>query len=248
MHRLVAFAGLAATSLAIPSAMAQSMALTPAKQAELAARVPGAKPGDVHVSPIPGLYEISTGAFVGYISADGRFLVSGDIYEIDARENLTEARRSQARLRTLATVDERDMIIFSPEQPKHTITVFTDVDCGYCRKLHSEMAELNRLGIRVRYLAYPRSGPGSPSWATMEAVWCAKDRQEAITKAKSGGDVGPATCGATPVARQYELGEEVGVRGTPAIITDSGDYLGGYMPARQLAAYLDQHRRASVVR
>jgi len=125
--------------------------------------------------------------------------------------------------------------------------VFTDVDCGYCRKLHSQMSELNELGIRVRYLAYPRSGPDTPSWEKAEAVWCAKDRKDAITRAKKGEKIErDAACKDTPVAADYELGEEMGVRGTPAIITETGEYLGGYLPPPQLAKYLDHVKSEQV--
>jgi thiol:disulfide interchange protein DsbC len=209
-------------------------------RANLAKKVPGAKPEDVRVSPIPGLYEIALGSSVAYISADGRYLISGDLYEVQSRTNLTEAHRTDSRLKALASVSENDMIVFAPTVPvKHTITVFTDVDCGYCRKLHSEISELNKLGIRVRYMAYPRSGPGTESWAKAEAVWCAKDRKDAITRAKQGVDIKTAKCGATPVAREYAMGEELGVNGTPAIITDKGDYLGGYLPPQKMLAYLE---------
>jgi len=215
---------------------------------QLAAKLPGAKPEDVRPSPIPGVYEISLGSSTAYISADGKYLISGDLYEIASKTNLTESRRSEARVRSLAALKDSELIVFSPvTPPKHIITVFTDVDCGYCRKLHSEIAELNKLGIRVRYAAYPRSGPGTESWSKVEAVWCAKDRREALTRAKQGEDVAPAKCGATPVASQYGLGEEMGVRGTPAIFTQSGEYVSGYLPAPELAKHLDQLKTSSDV-
>jgi thiol:disulfide interchange protein DsbC len=122
---------------------------------------------------------------------------------------------------------------------KHTITVFTDVECIYCRKLHSEIEELNRLGVRVRYLAYPRTGPGTEDWRKMETVWCAKDRKTAITQAKLGKPVSAPSC-AAPVKKQYELGEQLGVRGTPAILTMSGEYIGGYLPPAQILQQLEK--------
>src|SRR5262249_19025812 len=160
-----------------------------------------AKPEDVRQSPIPGVYEISLGTSTAYISGDGKYLISGDLYEVDSKTNLTEARRTVVRGQAMAAIKESDTIVFGPaSKPKHTITVFMDVDCGYCRKLHSEIAELNKLGIRVRYTAYPRSGPGTSSWTKMETVWCSKDRREALTKAQLDQDIGNAKCGATPVA------------------------------------------------
>jgi len=157
------------------------------------------------------------------------------VYDMDTKENLSEVRRAAVRAAMISAVPESQMLIFSPANPQYTITVFTDVDCGYCRKLHSEMAELNRLGVRVRYMFYPRTGPGTDSWHKAEAVWCSANRNEALTRAKAGGalDLGK-NCGQTPVEREYNLGQAIGVRGTPAIVTDGGDYISGYMPPREL--------------
>jgi thiol:disulfide interchange protein DsbC len=143
----------------------------------------------------------------------------------------------------LAGVKEDQMIVFAPANVKHTITVFTDVDCTYCRKLHSEIGELNKLGVKVRYLAYPRTGPNTESWAKMEQVFCSKDRKQALTSAKMGEPVKGPACGSTPVASEYALGEQIGVNGTPAIITDKGEYIGGYLPAAKLVQYLDSGQR-----
>jgi thiol:disulfide interchange protein DsbC len=213
-------------------------------RAQLAKKLPGAKAEDVRPTPIAGMYEISLGTSTAYISADGKYLISGDLYEIDSKRNLTDQRRAEVRVRSLAELKDSDTIIFGPAAAKHTVTVFTDPDCGYCRRLHSEIAELNRLGVRVRYAAYPRSGPGTGTWNKMEAVWCAKDRRDALTRAKLGEDVGTAKCGATPIASQYKLGEEIGVNGTPAIFTEAGDYIGGYLPPQRLVEYLNELRGA----
>lgn len=207
---------------------------------QLAKALPGAKPEDVRATPVPGLYEITVHGTTGYISADGKYLILGDLYDVATRTNLTDQRRMESRARLLATVKDDDTIIFGPADAKHTITVFTDTDCGYCRKLHSEIAEINKLGIRVRYAAYPRGGPGSPSWETMQTVWCSKDRREALTRAKLDEPIKAAKCGVTPVAREYNLGVEMGINGTPAIFTPRGDYIGGYLPPAKLAAYLDE--------
>jgi len=208
-------------------------------RAEIVKKFPGSKVEDIVPSPINGVFEIRLGGDVAYVSADGRYLISGDMFDIDSRTNLTEAGRADTRRKLLAKLDEKDMIVFAPATTKHTITVFTDVECGYCRKLHSEIDQINKLGVRVRYMAYPRSGPGTADWTKMESVWCSKDRKTAITQAKAGSDVKAQNCGATPVAKQYELGEQLGVRGTPAIFTTSGDYIGGYLPPQQLVQQLD---------
>src|SRR5690606_2456475 len=133
----------------------------------------------------------------------------------------------------------REMIIFKPAKVKHTITVFTDVECGYCRKLHNEIADLNQRGVQVRYLAYPRTGPGTDDWRKMEAVWCSMDRKKAITDAKAGREVKSQQC-STPIAKQFKLGEQLGVRGTPAIFTSGGDYIGGYLTPDQMVKELDR--------
>jgi thiol:disulfide interchange protein DsbC len=235
--------GLAFAALACVCTVAAAAEPSASVRKTIAEKVPGAKPEDIHASPVPGLYEVSVGALIVYVSADGRYLFDGDLYDVESRDNLTEARRMAARANVIDKLDETQMIVFSPPDPKYTINVFTDIDCGYCRKLHSEIGKFNELGVRVRYLAYPRSGPGTPSWAKAEAVWCAKDRQDAITRAKAGqAPERPKDCKTTPVAKQYELGEEMGVRGTPAIITEDGDYLGGYVEPKRLVEYLDRSR------
>jgi thiol:disulfide interchange protein DsbC len=201
----------------------------------------GSKLDDLRPSPIPGIYEFSQGADVSYLTADGKYFLDGNVYDMGTRENLTEGLRTKARIAMINSVPESQMLIFSPKNPQYTITVFTDVDCGYCRKLHSEMAELNRLGVRVRYMFYPRTGPNTESWRKAEAVWCAADRNEALTRAKAGGALDTSkSCGPTPVAREYALGQSIGVRGTPAIVTESGDYISGYMPPHDLVEQIKE--------
>ncbi len=201
----------------------------------------GSKIDDLRPSPIPGIYEFAQGAEVSYITADGKYFIDGNLYDMKSRDNLTEELRTHARVALIGAVPESQMLIFSPSNPKYTITVFTDVDCAYCRKLHSEMAELNRLGIRVRYMFYPRSGPGTESWRKAEVVWCSPNRNDTLTRAKAGAALDMnITCGATPVQREYELGQNVGVRGTPAIFTENGDYISGYMEPRELLAQLKE--------
>ena len=128
----------------------------------------------------------------------GATFFGGDLYDIKEGVNLTDQRRSDARRKLLGTLSESEMIVFSPKDPKYTITVFTDVDCGFCRKLHSEIGDLNRMGVRVRYAFYPREGPGSESWKMAEAVWCSANRQDALTRAKRGETIKAKDCGATP--------------------------------------------------
>jgi thiol:disulfide interchange protein DsbC len=219
-----------------------AMGATPAKpdaRAEIARRL-DIKPEDVRPSPIDGLYVVQSGAEVGYVSEDGRFYVDGDVFDMTSKHNLTEDLRKQGRLVLLASIKDADAIVFSPAGPvRHTLTVFTDVDCQYCRRMHQEIAEFNRLGFRVRYLMYPRSGPDTEAWRKAESVWCSADRKEALTRAKRGEALKAPTC-ETPVAAQYELGRKLGIHGTPGIFTDTGEYLAGYMPPANMAEYLSE--------
>jgi thiol:disulfide interchange protein DsbC len=233
--------GLCAVGVGAPVKAADPVRAAPADQpadphAALLKLLPaGSKSEDLRASPIPGIYEFTQGAEVSYLTADGKYFLDGNVYDMGTRENLTEAVRTRARLAMISAVPESQMVIFSPKNPLYTITVFTDVDCAYCRKLHSEMAELNRLGIRVRYMFYPRTGPNTESWKKAEVVWCSANRNEALTRAKAGAQLDMnKTCDATPVAREYALGQGIGVRGTPAILTENGDYIAGYMPPREL--------------
>jgi thiol:disulfide interchange protein DsbC len=239
---LPSFAALALL-LAAPVAMTETAPKSDVR-ADIARRL-DVKPEEIQLSPIPGLYEVRSGSDVGYVSVDGRFYVDGDIFDMQTRDNLTETARQQGRLDLLSRISDSDVIVFAPQGTiRHTLTVFTDIDCPYCRRMHQEMAELNRLGIRIRYLLYPRNGPDTESWRKAEAVWCSADRRDALTRAKRGEDIKAPDCKA-PIARQFQLGREMGIRGTPAIITDKGEYLDHYIPAAQLSEYLSKPAVAS---
>ncbi len=212
----------------------------------LQAALNGDKPDSVAPTAIPGLYEVVLGGQVLYLSEDGQFAVQGDILDLGSRANLTENRRGELRGKAIAAVSENNMVVFAPEGPvKHTVTIFTDIDCGYCRKMHSQIADYNKEGIKIRYLMFPREGIGSESFKKAVAVWCADNRQEAMTKAKRGESIEPKTCD-NPVQAQYELGDKLGVRGTPSLILESGEMLPGYMPPAQLARLLAESRDKTV--
>lgn len=213
----------------------------PAKQPDLTrlqTALNGAKPDSVTLSAIPGLYEVVVGGQVLYLSEDGRLAMQGDILDLGSRANLTENRRSVLRSQAIEAVGENNMVVFAPEgTARHTVTVFTDIDCGYCRKMHSQIAEYNKEGIKIRYLLFPREGIGSESYNKAVAVWCADDRRDALTKAKRGENVERKTCD-NLVKAQYELGQKLGVRGTPSVILESGEMIPGYVPPTQLAEML----------
>lgn len=208
-------------------------------RAELSRKFPGSKPADFRLSQVAGIYEYAQGAEIIYVSADGRHAFVGDLFDVAKETNLSESRRREARRQLMSAVPESQMLVFSPKQPRYTVTVFTDIDCGYCRKLHGEIAKYNELGIRVRYLFYPRTGPDSESWDKAVAVWCSPNRNDSLTRAKRGETVRAARCADSPVARDFELGQEMGLQGTPAIVLANGEMLPGYVPPAMLARRLE---------
>jgi thiol:disulfide interchange protein DsbC len=238
---LLATLGVAASVMAAAQAPAGKKAVTAATdpRVELASKLPGTKPDDLRESPIPGVYELTKGTDIAYVSNDGKYAISGDLFDVASNDNLTEKTRRAERMKLISALPESQMVVFAPKDPKYTVTVFTDIDCGYCRKLHSQMADYNRLGIKVRYLFFPRSGPDTESWEKAEQVWCSPNRSEAMTRAKRDEQIkGPKHCSGSPVAREYALGQDAGVRGTPAIVLDDGEMLPGYLPPAMLAQHL----------
>ena len=204
---------------------------------------PGLNIESIVPSKIDGMYsvQISNGPVL-YSTANGQYFVLGDLYAVAPGGfiNLAEQQREGGRAALMAQVKKEDMIIFSPSQlpVKASIMVFTDVDCFYCQKLHKEVPDLNRMGIEVRYLAYPRAGIGSDSYKKIASAWCADDKKDALTKLKNRQRIVTNVCPANPVAAQFELGQKVGVSGTPALVTTEGRLMPGYMPALQLASAL----------
>lgn len=174
-----------------------------------------------------------------YFSADGRYVFQGELVSLESRTNLTEQRRVSMRKDIIDGLDEKDMIIFEPEKTAHTLTVFTDIDCVYCRKMHSEIEQYQDLGIRIRYMAYPRGGIGSESYDDAVTVWCNEDRRDAMTRAKAGEELEAKTCD-NPVKAEFETGQKLGVQGTPALFMENGQMLPGYVPAERLKEILEQ--------
>ena len=214
---------------------------------EIAAKLNGVAASDIGESPIEGLYQITLGSTVAYVTSDGRYLIQGDLYDLDSLENVTETARANARVEMLASVDRDEMIVFAPKngEIKHSVTIFTDIDCGYCRQFHRDIERVTALGIEVRYLFFPRTGPDTESWDKARRVWCADDRNGALTRAKLGGTVPNGQCTDAVVAEHYDLGNRVGVRGTPAVFASNGELVGGYLPPDQLAEVLEQVTAAS---
>jgi thiol:disulfide interchange protein DsbC len=193
----------------------------------------------IEPSPVAGIYEVTVGTHIVYMSADGRYMFQGDLIDVPNRQSLTEPRRREAIKALIAGVSEDDMIIFEPKKTRHTITVFTDIDCGYCRKLHGEINTLLDAGIRVRYMFFPRAGVGSNSYKKAVAVWCADDRKAALTAAKNNQPIDMKSCD-NPLAEHMELVDKLGARGTPFIVLENGKVQPGYVPAPQMIKMLDQ--------
>lgn len=200
-------------------------------------------PEDVSSSPVDGWYTIHTGSIVAYISADGRYLLQGDLVDLDNQVNHSENVRNDSRRELMASVTDEQTILFTPEEIKYSVSVFTDVDCTYCRRLHNQIDQYLEHGIQVRYLMYPRNGPASRAWSTAEDVWCATDRQNALTMAKLDRDFPTNKCDASAIQEHYIIGRDVGLSGTPAIVLEDGTLIGGYLAPDQLIATLEQNSR-----
>ena len=208
-------------------------------RAQITERFPQLDAESINEGPIPGFFEIRQGVLVAYVTTDGRYLFQGDLIDLETHTNLTEAAMNGERRRVMDALADDDAIVFGPADPKHTVSIFTDIDCGFCRKLHREIDEYNEAGIAVRYLLYPRSGPGQASWQKAESVWCADDRNTALTRAKNDQPVQSRECDASMVQRHYDLGRDIGLRGTPAIVTETGELVSGYLPPAQLLERLE---------
>jgi len=193
-------------------------------------------------SPMPGVYEVQVinGPLL-FVHEQGEYLFQGGLLQVKESGivDTMEARQAINRSEIFATRSTDDMIIFKPEgESKAIMNVFTDVDCGYCRKFHQEVPELNAMGIEVRYLAFPRAGIPSGSYDKIAKAWCAEDQQDALTKVKSGRSVDVEVCEDNPVAEHYAFGTQLGVTGTPAIILMDGTLIPGYQPAKKFAEVL----------
>ena len=197
-------------------------------------------PKDVNISPIDGWYTLQSGSVIAYISDDGRYLMQGDLIDLDTQVNLTEEARADVRRELVSTFSDDETIMFSPAEVKHSVTVFTDIDCTYCRKLHSQIDNYLDLGIEVRYVLYPRNGPASRAWTTSEQVWCASDRGAALTAAKLDREFETTKCDTGALTRSYSLGRDVGLSGTPAIVLEDGTFIGGYLSPEALSMRIEQ--------
>ena len=249
MTRTVRFAALAVLSLFTVDAWAQlkpTPAAAPAAaagdavvQAALAKALPNIVVDSIKPAPMAGFREVAIGGNVVYVSNDGRYLFEGKVVDLPTRNNLTDASEAVIRRGVLSGVGADRRIVFSPPNPKYRVTVFTDIDCAYCRKLHSQIADYNKLGIAVEYLFFPRAGLNSDSFNKAVTVWCSADRRQALTDAKLDKPIGKKSC-TNPVSLEYDLGRKIGLDGTPAIYAADGSQIGGYLSPQDMLARLDR--------
>jgi thiol:disulfide interchange protein DsbC len=196
----------------------------------------------VGTGPLPGMQQVTIGNQISYMTPDGQHAIQGDLYDRVNGVNITEQARSKMNMNLLAKFDDSKTIVFSPKNPKYTVTVFTDTSCGYCRKLHQNVPELNNLGVKVRYMLFPRAGPDSPDGKVLQSVWCARNQREAMNKAKSGGQVPEKTC-SNPIAEHMILAQKLGLQGTPHMVTGNGTVIAGYLEPADLLTRLEQENK-----
>ncbi|MBV1911286.1 MAG: thioredoxin fold domain-containing protein [Kangiellaceae bacterium] len=217
-------------------------------------KLEGIEISSVELSPLDGFYQAFYSGQVLYVSMDGEFILTGNLLGLSAEQpvNLTEKavyakakERSPQRAATIAALNEDDMVVFKSKKEQYTVTVFTDVDCAYCRKLHKEVPQLNELGITIRYLAFPRAGLGSSAHKKLESVWCSENKQLAMNNAKLKRQFSDKSC-ENPIAEQYKLTREFGLAGTPALILPDGELISGYLPYNKLSEYLKEKAEQDV--
>lgn len=235
MKRLILASAIALTTSlpALADATADALAKT------LKERMPGMPLTSVTATPVPGVYEVIAGPDVVYMTGDARFMFQGALIDFEQRKNLTEVRLTSIRADLLKQVKDEDTVIYPAQgETKYTITVFTDPSCPYCRKLHQEVPELNKQGVKVRYALYPRAGLDSPIGKSSIGIMCAKDRKAELDKSLAGQSVSLPACDKHPLASLLELGTQMGLEGTPFIVTEGGQIIPGYRPAADLLKVL----------
>jgi thiol:disulfide interchange protein DsbC len=237
MIKVIRFTALILLSLICVTANADEEAIRKA----LSQAMPNSKVDAVKPSVIKGLYEAVIGANIYYVSEDGKYLIQGRLVDIAARKDLTEEKLNVTRKLAIENMGKENMIIFKSKIPKYTVTIFTDIDCGYCRKLHSELDQYSAQGITIQYLFYPRSGKGSDSYNKAVSVWCNDDRNAALTAAKKDKSIPVKTCD-NPIDKHMKLAEDFDVKGTPMIVTEAGNIMPGYLPAKQLLEALESEK------
>jgi len=214
-------------------------------QTSLAKVLPNVQSTQIKETPVKDIYSVDLGDRFAYITGDGKYIFTGQLFDVESSVNYTELALGEKRVEKINAIPEEYYITFPAKNKKHSITVFTDIDCGYCRKLHNEIDELNELGIEVKYLLRPRSGPQSVSWQKADSVFCSKNQQKNLTRSKQGIDITVKTCDDAPTDQVVQVAQSMGFHGTPAILSELGSQLGGYLPAKELVERLDLEKEKS---
>jgi thiol:disulfide interchange protein DsbC len=237
MRKVIKIAALLLAGLTLSTANADEAAI----RQSMTTSMPTMKIDSVKPSEVKGLYEVIVGSNIYYVSEDGKYLLQGRLVDVAARKDLTEEKLNGTRKQAIEKIGQDNMIVFKPKISKYTVTIFTDIDCGYCRKLHSEIDHYLAQGITIQYLFFPRAGKGSDSYNKAVSVWCAKDRNAALTDAKKGNTPEAKTCD-NPVDKHMQLGADFDVKGTPMIVSENGNIYPGYLPAKQLVEALESEK------
>ena len=191
----------------------------------------------IEATPIEDMYAVYYGDLQPiYVTKDGSFFIYGDIYKINSNSisNITDESIAERRKIILKDIPLNELISFKSKNEQFSVIVFTDVDCGYCRKLHNQINEYNKLGISINYAAYPRSGLGTSAFTKMVGAWCSDDPKGSISKLKNNKNLDLSFCDSQPVSKQYVIGQKLGVNGTPAIFSMDGDMFPGYIKPKEL--------------
>jgi thiol:disulfide interchange protein DsbC len=239
MKKIAPLTGLLLSLCMLPFAHADEAAIRKAIQKSM----PTAKIESIKPSEIKGLQEVVLGSSIYYVSDDGKYLLQGRLVDVENRTDLTEKKLGATRKTALERMGTDNMIVFKPKIAKYKVSIFTDIDCGYCRKLHSEIDQYLAEGITIQYLFFPRAGKGSDSYDKAVSVWCAKDRNAALTAAKKDQGLEKKTCD-NPIDKHMQLATEFEVKGTPMIVTEQGNIYPGYLPAKELVQALQGEKTA----
>lgn len=237
MKRLTSLLTLAILIVISQHAVAKDSAIESVR-AKLAIIIPNIQADNISATPLPDIYEVSYGSEIFYISRDGGYILQGDLYDIKTNTNLTEGKRNTGRKTLLESISNDTKIIFKAKNTRHVIDIYTDIDCGYCRKLHQQISEYTDAGIEIRYLAYPRSGINTDSYYKAVTVWCAADQHQALTLAKQGNKMKYTNC-EHPVDAHMTVASKIGISGTPTMVFADGSVMPGYVPPAQLIDMLD---------
>ena len=211
----------------------------------IASKLPNVDVSQIEKSPVESIYSVDLGERYAYVTDDGKYLFIGELLDMETGLNYTRMALGKKRIDTLHAIPEKNYITFPAKDKKHSITVFTDIDCTWCRRMHAEIDDLNNLGIEVKYLLRPRSGQQSNSWKKADAVSCSKNKQKNLTRSKQGMDITMKTCEGSPVMENVTIAQNLGFMGTPVVLSENGTQLGGYVEASKLLEQLNLEKDKS---